>query len=104
MAAFPLPIVQLTENVTLAANNALVSIGKGFFSLWYSLNFLLGPCYICGPHAECTAREHTAVCACPPGRIGNPLDKQVGCYIEPDLPIESRTIPPPSGLEGLSSL
>ncbi|KAI2804698.1 hypothetical protein BLOT_003686 [Blomia tropicalis] len=56
----------------------------------------ISPCYICGPHTECTARDHTAICTCPPGRIGNPLDKQVGCYVEPDLPIESRTIPPPS--------
>lgn len=59
----------------------------------------ISPCYICGPHAECTSRDHIAICTCPPGRIGNPLDKQVGCYLEPELPqIDARTIPPPSEL------
>ncbi|CAG2101907.1 unnamed protein product, partial [Medioppia subpectinata] len=56
----------------------------------------ISPCYICGPHSECTARDHKAICTCPKGRIGDAYDKSVGCYVEPEIPVESRTIPPPS--------
>lgn len=58
----------------------------------------ISPCYICGPIVECTARDHKAICTCPPGKVGDPYDKDFGCYDERHDPVESRTIPPAQDL------
>lgn len=42
--------------------------------------FILGPCYVCGINAVCTARDHGALCSCPPYYIGNAYDQERGCY------------------------
>lgn len=33
----------------------------------------------CGPNAECFGENHLAVCRCPAGYEGNPIDPHVGC-------------------------
>lgn len=33
----------------------------------------------CGPNAECFGENHLAVCRCPSGYEGNPIDPHVGC-------------------------
>lgn len=59
--------------------------------------FALAPCHSCGPNAECTVRDHKAICVCPPGKVGKPNDKEIGCFVVPpirDTPPTVRTIPP----------
>ncbi|GBN12717.1 Fibrillin-2 [Araneus ventricosus] len=55
-------------------------------------NQCISPCYICGEKAVCTARDHEAICSCPPLYIGDPYDHARGCYeVGEDQP---RTVPP----------
>lgn len=34
----------------------------------------------CGRNAICQAVDHGAVCSCPPGNLGDPTDKSIGCF------------------------
>lgn len=34
----------------------------------------------CGPNGICNVFDHNAVCACPPGHLGDPYDVSVGCF------------------------
>ncbi|KAJ8890120.1 hypothetical protein PR048_009627 [Dryococelus australis] len=36
---------------------------------------------LCGRNAECTARNHEAVCTCKSGYHGNPKDERIGCEL-----------------------
>lgn len=40
------------------------------------------PCALadCGQNALCQSIEHNAVCLCPAGHLGDPLDKTIGCF------------------------
>lgn len=40
------------------------------------------PCQLaeCGQNAICSAFNHEAVCQCPPGHLGDPTDKTIGCF------------------------
>ena len=61
----------------------------------------ISPCHICGPNAECTVRDHKALCVCTHGKVGEPYNKQIGCFTPPpaDTPPEVRTIPPVQDLQ-----
>ena len=61
----------------------------------------ISPCHICGPFAECTVRDHEAICICTHGKIGEPYNKQIGCFSPPPVesPPEVRTIPPVQDLQ-----
>ncbi|RWS29323.1 hypothetical protein B4U80_00125, partial [Leptotrombidium deliense] len=56
----------------------------------------ISPCHVCGPNAECTVRDHKAVCICTHGKIGEPYNKDMGCFTPPPAPDPEspRTIPP----------
>lgn len=49
----------------------------------------INPCN-CGPHAECTVKNHYPTCACYPGFSGNP---QLGCIQGTNIFITFITIP-----------
>ncbi|CAH1986493.1 unnamed protein product [Acanthoscelides obtectus] len=34
----------------------------------------------CGAHAVCTVTKHKPSCSCPPGHLGDPQDKTLGCF------------------------
>lgn len=38
------------------------------------------PCNKCGKNALCAVTNHQLACACPPGHLGNPFDKNLGCF------------------------
>ena len=61
----------------------------------------ISPCHVCGPNAECTVRDHEAICVCTHGKIGEPYNKAIGCFTPPpvDAPPEVRTIPPVQDLQ-----
>lgn len=50
----------------------------------------------CGPNSECTVSNQKAVCICAPGKIGQPENKEIGCFVPPaNEPTQTwRTIPP----------
>lgn len=61
----------------------------------------ISPCHICAHNAECTARDHEAICVCAHGMIGEPYNATIGCYAPPivEMPPEVRTIPPVQDLQ-----
>lgn len=61
----------------------------------------ISPCHICGPNAECTVRDHEAICICAHGLIGEAYNLTIGCYPPPttEMPPEVRTIPPVQDLQ-----
>ena len=93
-------IVQVTGSVT-PADNVSVSIAVIHEALQLIAIPHTAPCHVCGPSAECTARDHEAICVCPPGQVGEPYNKQVGCFTPPPIenPPEVRTIPPVQDLQ-----
>lgn len=70
-------------------------------SSFFVLFITSAPCHICGPNAECTVRDHKAICVCTHGKVGEPYSKQIGCFTPPppDTPPEVRTIPPVQDLQ-----
>lgn len=38
------------------------------------------PDHNCGRQAVCNVFDHSAVCACPAGHLGDPNDSQIGCF------------------------
>ncbi|KAI1292053.1 Latent-transforming growth factor beta-binding protein 4 [Halotydeus destructor] len=61
----------------------------------------ISPCHVCGPDAECTVSDHQAICVCTHGKVGEPYNKDIGCFTPPppDTPPEVRTIPPVQDLQ-----
>ena len=77
----------------LSTNNFI----KQYTIILFFFRFISAPCHTCGPNAECTVRDHQAICVCAPGKVGKPDDKEIGCFVVPptrDTPPTVRTIPP----------